>query len=56
MPYRGGAPALNDTIAGHVPLSVLSVFNVLALIQDGKLKPLAVTDLKRSPVLPNVQT
>jgi tripartite-type tricarboxylate transporter receptor subunit TctC len=56
VPYRGGAPALNDTIAGHVPLSVLSVFNVLALIQDGKLKPLAVTALKRSDVLPSVQT
>jgi tripartite-type tricarboxylate transporter receptor subunit TctC len=56
VPYRGGAPALNDTIAGHVPISVLSVFQVLPLIQDGKLKPLAVTDLKRSDVLPNVQT
>ena len=43
VPYRGGAPALNDTIAGHVPISVLSVFQVLPLIQDGKLKPLAVT-------------
>jgi tripartite-type tricarboxylate transporter receptor subunit TctC len=56
VPYRGGAPALNDTIAGHVPISVLSVFQVLPLIQDGKLKPLAVTALKRSDVLPDVQT
>ena len=56
VPYRGGAPALNDTIAGHVPISVLSVFQVLPLIQDGKLKPLAVTALKRSDVLQNVQT
>ena len=56
VPYRGGAPALNDTIAGHVPISVLSVFQVLPLIQDGKLKPLAVTALQRSDVLPNVQT
>ncbi len=56
VPYRGGAPALNDTIAGHVPISVLSVFQVLPLIQSGKLKPLAVTALKRSDVLPNVQT
>ena len=56
VPYRGGAPALNDTIGGHVPISVLSVFQVLPLIQDGKLKPLAVTALKRSDVLPNVQT
>lgn len=56
VPYRGGAPALNDTLAGHVPISVLSVFQVLPLIQDGKLKPLAVTALKRSEVLPGVQT
>ena len=56
VPYRGGAPALNDTIAGHVPISVLSVFQVLPLIQDGKLKPLAVTALKRSDVLPDTQT
>ncbi len=56
VPYRGGAPALNDTIAGHVPLSVLSVFQVLPLIQDGKLKPLAVTAIQSNDVLPNVQT
>ena len=56
VPYRGGAPALNDTIAGHVPMSVLSVFQAFPYIQSGKLKPLAVTSLKRSDVLPNVQT
>ena len=56
VPYRGGAPALNDTIGGHVPISVLSVFQVLPLIQEGKLKALAVTDTKRTLVLPNVQT
>ena len=56
VPYRGGAPALNDTIGGHVPISVLSVFQVLPLIQEGKLKALAVTDVKRTAVLPNVQT
>jgi tripartite-type tricarboxylate transporter receptor subunit TctC len=56
VPYRGGAPALNDTIAGHVPLSVLSVFQALPYIRDGKLKALAVTSLKRTDVLPDVQT
>jgi tripartite-type tricarboxylate transporter receptor subunit TctC len=56
VPYRGGAPALNDTIAGHVPLSLLSVFQVFGHIQQGQLKPLAVTSLKRTDVLPNVQT
>jgi len=56
VPYRGVAPALNDTLAAHVPISVLSVFQVLPLVQDAKLKPLAVTALKRSNVLPGVQT
>jgi tripartite-type tricarboxylate transporter receptor subunit TctC len=56
VPYRGGAPALNDTIAGHVPLSVLSVFQALPYVQSGQLKPLAVTSRKRTDVLPNVQT
>jgi tripartite-type tricarboxylate transporter receptor subunit TctC len=56
VPYRGGAPALNDTIAGHVPLSVLSVFQALPYIQSRQLKPLAVTSRKRTDVLPNVQT
>jgi len=56
VPYRGGAPALNDTIAGHVPLSVLSVFQALPYIQQKQIKPLAVTSLKRTDVLPDVQT
>lgn len=56
VPYRGGAPALNDTIAGHVPISVLSVFQALPYVQQKTLKPLAVTALKRTDVLPDVQT
>ena len=56
VPYRGGAPALNDTIAGHVPISVLSVFQALPYVQQKTLKPLAVTALKRTNVLPDVQT
>src|SRR5262249_23477803 len=56
VPYRGGAPALNDTLAGHVPLSVLSGFQALAYIQSGPVKPLAVTSLRRSEQLPDVQT
>ena len=56
VPYRGGAPALNDTIAGHVPLSVLSVFQAVPYVQKGQIKPLAVTALKRTDVLPNVPT
>ena len=43
VPYRGGAPAVNDVVAGHVPISVNSVFQALPLVQSKKLKPLAVT-------------
>ena len=56
VPYRGGAPAVNDVVAGHVPISVNSVFQALPLVQSKKLKPLAVTALKRSDVLPDVPT
>src|SRR4029078_11293674 len=56
VPYRCGAPALSDSLERHVPSRVLSVFQGLPLIQDGKLKALAVTDTKRSAVLPDVQT
>jgi tripartite-type tricarboxylate transporter receptor subunit TctC len=56
VPYRGGAPAVNDVVAGHVPISVNSVFQALPLIQSKALKPLAVTALKRSDVLPDVPT
>jgi tripartite-type tricarboxylate transporter receptor subunit TctC len=56
VPYRGGAPAVNDVVAGHVPISVNSVFQALPLIQSKALKPLAVTALKRSAVLPDVPT
>ena len=56
IPYRGGAPALNDVLAGHVQMSVLSVFQALPLVKDKRLKPLAVTALKRNELLPDVQT
>jgi tripartite-type tricarboxylate transporter receptor subunit TctC len=54
VPYRGGAPALNDVLAGHVPLSVLSVFQALSLVQEKRLKPLAVTSSGRTDALPDV--
>ncbi len=56
VPYRGGAPAVNDVIAGHVPVSVNSVFQALPYIQQKTLKALAVTALKRTALLPDVQT
>jgi tripartite-type tricarboxylate transporter receptor subunit TctC len=54
VPYRGGAPALNDAIAGHVPLAVLSVLQVMPQVEAKQLKPLAVTSRERTDVWPNV--
>ena len=56
VPYRGGAPALNDLIGGHIPLSVNNVPEAKAQIDAGAVRPLGVTTAMRSPVLPNVPT
>ena len=56
VPYKGSAPALNDVLAGHVPLMFDLQATSMAHIQAGKLKPLAVTTRERSSLLPNVPT
>jgi tripartite-type tricarboxylate transporter receptor subunit TctC len=56
VPYKGGGQAVNDVIAGHVPMTLTSVQVVRGLIDGGKVKGLAVTGHKRSAVLPNVPT
>jgi tripartite-type tricarboxylate transporter receptor subunit TctC len=56
VPYRGGAPALNDLIAGHLNSMQLSAVIGLPQIEAGKLRPLAVASSKRLDVLPNVPT
>ncbi len=56
VPYKGGAPAIQDLIAGHANFSFQNINAVLPQIQAGKLKALAITSAKRSPLLPNVPT
>jgi tripartite-type tricarboxylate transporter receptor subunit TctC len=56
VPYRGGAPALNDLIAGHVNTLFVSPVIALTNIQAGKLKALAVAASKRIEVLPDLPT
>ena len=56
VPYRGGAPALNDLLAGHVNTLFVSPVVGLSNIQAGKLKALAVAATKRLEVLPDVPT
>jgi tripartite-type tricarboxylate transporter receptor subunit TctC len=56
VPYKGGAPALNDVIGGQVPLFFGNLASTLQHVKAGKLLPLAVTSGKRSPILPEVPT
>jgi tripartite-type tricarboxylate transporter receptor subunit TctC len=56
VPYRGGAPALNDLIAGHVNTMFMSPVVSLQHLQNGKLKALALAAPNRLEVLPNVPT
>jgi tripartite-type tricarboxylate transporter receptor subunit TctC len=56
VPYKGGGPALNDVIGGQVPLFFGNLASTLQHVQSGKLKALAITSAKRSPILPDVPT
>jgi tripartite-type tricarboxylate transporter receptor subunit TctC len=56
VPYRGGGPLMNDAIAGHVPLSIGSVFLAKPHIDSKRLRPLAVTTSVRAANLPDVPT
>jgi len=56
VPYRGGAPLLQDLLGGQVPVSFNVLGEVLPSIRTGKLRSLALTSPKRSPFLPDVPT
>ena len=54
VPYRGSAPAVTDVATGAVTMSFTSLAAALPLIQDGKLRAVAVTSRERMPQLPDV--
>lgn len=56
VPYKGGGPLMNDALAGHVPLSVGSVFLIKPHVDNKRLRALAVTTSKRSADMPDVPT
>jgi tripartite-type tricarboxylate transporter receptor subunit TctC len=56
VPYRGGEGARADLLGGRIHINIAPVPQMLPLIRDGKIRPLAYTGAKRSPDLPDVPT
>jgi tripartite-type tricarboxylate transporter receptor subunit TctC len=56
VPYRGGGPALQDTLGGQVDMSFPTLAAALPHVRAGRLRALAVTDSHRSKLLPDVPT
>jgi len=56
VPYKGSGPAINDLIGGQIPIAFESLIPILPQLKGGKVRALAVTSLKPSPLLPNVPT
>ena len=56
VPYKGGAPALADLVAGQLAFMIENVPGTLPLVKDGKLRALAITSRQRSPLVPDLPT
>jgi tripartite-type tricarboxylate transporter receptor subunit TctC len=56
IPYKGGAPAMADLLAGQVQLMFDNLANALPNVKAGRLRALAVTTLARSPAMPELPT
>jgi tripartite-type tricarboxylate transporter receptor subunit TctC len=56
VPYKGGAPAMQDLIGGTVDATFMNINTGIPMFKAGKLRALAITSAKRSPLLPDVPT
>ncbi len=56
VPYKGGTPAVIDTVSGQVSLLITAIPTLIAQVRAGRVRPLAVTGAKRSQALPDVPT
>ena len=56
VPFSGGPAALTEVMAGRVDFCSIGISSAMPFIADGRLTPLAVSTVKRSPALPNVPT
>jgi tripartite-type tricarboxylate transporter receptor subunit TctC len=56
VPYKGSSPALTDLVGGHVAIYFSSLPPAVGLVKEGKVRALAVTGAKRSPIFPDLPT
>jgi len=56
VPYKGGAPAMNDLVGGQVPAAFVGVAGAMGFIKSGRLRALAVSGDQRVPAMPDVPT
>jgi tripartite-type tricarboxylate transporter receptor subunit TctC len=56
IPYKGGGPAVADTLGGQVSFAIVTMPAAMSHVRAGKLRALAVTTLKRNPGAPDVPT
>jgi tripartite-type tricarboxylate transporter receptor subunit TctC len=56
VPYKGLGPALTDLAGGHVLILISTVASAMPHVKSGRIRPLAVTTMQRSTVLPHVPT
>ena len=56
IPYKGGGPAIADTLGGQVPIAIVSMPAAISHVRAGKLRALGVTTLKRNPGAPEIPT
>jgi len=56
IPYKGGAPAATDLMAGHLPMMFEMGYSAVPAVKGGKTRALAVTSSQRMPLLPDVPT
>ncbi|TMG78379.1 MAG: tripartite tricarboxylate transporter substrate binding protein [Betaproteobacteria bacterium] len=56
VPYKGGGPAVADTLGGQVPLIIVTMPAAMAQVRAGKLRALAVTTRRRNPGAPDIPT
>jgi tripartite-type tricarboxylate transporter receptor subunit TctC len=54
VPYRGPAPAFTDLLAGRITAFIITITAAIGFVRTGRLRALAVTGAKRSPILPDV--